>query len=102
MSTALAALGFETRVALDGKRALAIAAQLEPALVLVDIGLPGMDGYELAARLRESANVQPRLLAVTGYAELDERAAGARFDGHVVKPVDLALLEAKVRELLLG
>lgn len=100
VARALSALGYETRVAADGPSALAAAAELDPDLVLVDIGMPVMDGYELAARLRATARARPTLVAVTGYTQLDPRAERVAFDDHVVKPVDLDALEALVRRLL--
>jgi CheY-like chemotaxis protein len=91
--------GHEVRVAYDGVQALRYAAASPPQVVLLDIGLPGMDGYEVARRLRLLAGVtQARMIAVTGYGqEQDLQAAGAAgFDGHLTKPVDpdqlLALL----------
>jgi signal transduction histidine kinase len=86
-------LGHEVEVAHDGLRALA-AARLRPDLALIDIGLPVMDGYELAGRLREQ-NPELRLVAVTGYG-LDrdrERSTIAGFTDHLVKPIEMAMLE---------
>jgi two-component system, sensor histidine kinase len=70
-----------------------------PELILLDIGLPGMDGYEVARRLREDqATRAVRLVALTGYGQASdrERASQAGFDAHFVKPVDLDVLEAFV------
>ncbi len=101
LGRALTVCGYETRVAFDGYHAIAIADTFEPSLVMVDIGLPDMSGYELAVRLRASALRPLLLLAVTGHSVLDERGtAEARFDGHVPKPVDLEVLEREVRALL--
>jgi CheY-like chemotaxis protein len=77
--------GHEVRTAHDGPAALAVAEEFEPDLVLLDIGLPGMDGYEVARRLRSTAAV---LVALTGYGlrEDAERARAAGFAAHVVKP----------------
>jgi PAS domain S-box-containing protein len=90
----LRVLGHEVEVAHDGLRALSAARRFLPDAALVDIGLPGMDGYELARRLREQ---QPalRVMAVTGYGQDRdrERSAQAGFTDHLVKPVDLATLE---------
>jgi PAS domain S-box-containing protein len=73
----------------DGLSALAVAESWKPEIVLVDIGLPGIDGYELARRLSAHA-VRPRLVAITGYGQLEDRrrASEAGFDAHFVKPVD--------------
>lgn len=91
--------GHEVRVAYDGVQALRYAEAAPPQVVLLDIGLPGMDGYEVARRLRRLAGVaQARMIAITGYGqEQDQQAAeAAGFDGHLTKPVDpdqlLALL----------
>ncbi|HYR53240.1 MAG TPA: ATP-binding protein [Candidatus Dormibacteraeota bacterium] len=85
-------LGHEVEVALDGPRALQIAATFKPTVALVDIGLPVMNGYELARKLRESTpSAQLKLVAVTGYGEEANRAMSldAGFDLHTVKPVEL-------------
>jgi signal transduction histidine kinase/CheY-like chemotaxis protein len=88
--------GHEVRVALDGAAALEAARDASPEVVLLDIGLPGMDGYEVARRLREQAGRAGLLLvAVTGYGQAEDRrcAREAGFDQHLTKPVDLAELE---------
>ncbi len=73
--------------------ALERAAALNPEIVLLDIGLPGTDGYEVARRLREGGS-RARLIALTGYGQPEDvrRAQEAGFDGHLVKPVDLQQL----------
>jgi CheY-like chemotaxis protein/anti-sigma regulatory factor (Ser/Thr protein kinase) len=84
--------GHQTRRAGDGESALAIAAEFRPQAAILDIGLPGMDGYELARCLRGQTNSgpPPLLVAVTGWgAEEDRlRAQDAGFDLHLVKPID--------------
>jgi two-component system CheB/CheR fusion protein len=89
--------GHEVRSVHDAQRALNLAAEFRPDLVLLDIGLPGMDGYEVARRLRsrpESSRV--RLVAVTGYGQQEDRdrAHDAGFDQHLVKPVEPEALNA--------
>ncbi len=89
--------GCEVAVAHDGPAGLARASEFRPDLVLCDIGLPGMDGYEFARRFRatrESAGCV--LVAVTGYALRDDvkRAMAAGFDEHLAKPPDLTKLQA--------
>jgi signal transduction histidine kinase len=95
LASCMSALGHRTRVAHDGQSALAIARDHHPDVALLDIGLPGMDGYELAAHLRElSGGDQIRLVAITGYGQTRDREASARsgFSDHLVKPVDMAQL----------
>ena len=91
----LAAMGHRVQVAFDGKTALDVAANFHPEVALLDIGLPVMDGYELASRLREMpGGADIRLIAVTGYGQARDRAAAkqAGFSEHVVKPVDVSRL----------
>jgi CheY-like chemotaxis protein len=78
-------------VAHDGPAAILAADELAPHVALLDVGLPVMDGYELATRLRDARRGEPlRLVAITGYGQSAdrERAAQAGFDAHLVKPVD--------------
>jgi signal transduction histidine kinase len=87
--------GHEAYHAVDGRSAVAMAHELQPDIVLLDIGLPGMDGYEVAARLRDNPlTQQARIVAVSGYGQdadrLKSRAAGC--DEHLVKPVDIPSL----------
>jgi CheY-like chemotaxis protein len=92
----LCALGHTVEVAYDGQSALAQLLERPVDLVLLDIGLPGMDGYEVARRLRHSERAETYLVAVTGYgsAEDKSRAFQAGVDEHMVKPPTLASLEA--------
>jgi DNA-binding response OmpR family regulator len=83
--------GFEIEVTSTGSQALAAAQAHAPDVVLLDIGLPRMNGYELARRLREQAGAQvPRLIAITGYGQAADRLRSreAGIDLHLVKPVD--------------
>ncbi len=88
-------MGAQVAVANDGAQAIDMAAADPPALVLLDIGLPGMDGYETARRLRAQAAAPLRLVALTGYgsAQDRERALAAGFDAHLVKPVPPQVIE---------
>ncbi len=91
----LDAVGYEVRVAHDGPSAIEVAAEFRPATALLDIGLPVMDGYELAEKLVQRCNLSDlKLIAVTGYGqEKDrERSRRAGFDEHMVKPVDIGEL----------
>ncbi|HEY5951279.1 MAG TPA: ATP-binding protein [Kofleriaceae bacterium] len=92
--------GHEIKIAFDGPAALEVLQTFAPTLALVDIGLPGMDGHELARKIRERG-IKTRLVAVTGYGrESDrERALAAGFDEHLVKPVNLSRLEELIRAL---
>jgi CheY-like chemotaxis protein len=93
LAEALREVGYEVDVAYDGPRALELAQQLAVDVALLDIGLPVMDGYELAQRLRAISPLT-RLIAVTGYGQQHDRARAlqAGFDRHFVKPVDLGEL----------
>jgi CheY-like chemotaxis protein len=96
---ALEQLGYRVAVAHDGPSALRTSATFEPDVALLDIGLPVMDGYELAQRLRETeVGSAVRLVAVTGYGQETDRArsAEAGFARHLVKPLDLGMLEAAI------
>jgi signal transduction histidine kinase len=101
LSDGLIACGHVTAVAYDGPAALAAAATFHPQLALLDIGLPVMDGYELARRLRAEGPADLKLVAITGYGlESDrERARAAGFHHHLVKPIDLDTVEALVARL---
>ena len=103
MSFLLELNGHEVRAAHDGAEALEAARAFEPQVVLCDIGLPGMNGYEVAARLREQpALKQTPLIALTGYGQEDARLRSkeAGFDYHLVKPVEPDALNALLNLLL--
>jgi len=82
--------GYDVRTAHDGPAALETARTFRPHVVLLDVGLPGMDGYELARRLRAEGLAGELLVSVTGYGQEDDRrrAEEAGFDHHLTKPVD--------------
>jgi CheY-like chemotaxis protein len=91
----LALLGNDVQLADDGPSAIAIAQTFRPELVLLDIGLPGMDGYQVASLLREEDCCKDAvIIAVSGYGQEEDRrrSQAAGFDHHLVKPVDLGSL----------
>jgi PAS domain S-box-containing protein len=86
--------GRETLCVYSGEEALRALAPFGPQLVLLDIGLPGLDGYEVARRMKAAAP-KVRVIALSGYGQLEDRqrSAAAGFDAHLVKPVDLDALK---------
>jgi CheY-like chemotaxis protein/anti-sigma regulatory factor (Ser/Thr protein kinase) len=92
---ALELMGHEAAVAFDGQEALAAAHDFRPQVVLCDIGLPGLDGYEVARRFRADPELKSALLvAVTGYAQPEDQrqAEAAGFRHHLAKPPSLDAL----------
>jgi CheY-like chemotaxis protein len=96
LARVLATRGCEVRVAYSGPEALPIAAAFRPDLVFLDIGLPGMDGYELARHLRDdTALTDAVLVALSGYEPgTEQRAPEAGFDHYAVKPLNAQTLDA--------
>jgi len=86
----LRGVGHEVAVGHDGPQALVEAARFDPEIAILDIGLPVMDGYELARRLIATIGRPPFMIALTGYGQEKDRqhARDAGFDEHIVKPVD--------------
>jgi len=98
MALVLGASGHEVKTAGDGATAIETARTFAPDLVLLDIGMPQMDGYETARRLRALPGGSGlRLVALTGYEDLQQDDAG--FDLHLRKPVDPDALRALVDKL---
>jgi CheY-like chemotaxis protein len=100
LSLLLQVKGHETRIAMEGEQALVMADEFQPGCVVLDLGLPGMDGYEVARRLRQRPyGPDLVLVALTGWAgkEVRAKAAEAGFDYHLVKPVNLDELADIVR-----
>ena len=95
LSLLLQAKGHHTRVAVEGEEALSVADEFQPNCVVLDLGLPGIDGYEVARRLRDRHGTRLILVALTGWAgkEVRAKAAEAGFDYHLVKPVNWEELE---------
>ena len=91
MARLLKLLGHEVAVAHDGPEAIEVAREHRPDFVLLDIGLPGMDGYEVAARLRQEECCKDAvIIAVSGYGQDEDRRRSkeAGFDHHLIKPLD--------------
>ena len=96
LAALLEAWGHDVRTLYDGPSAIAAVAEFKPNVVLLDIGLPKMNGYEVAAQLRQLANRRPLILvAFTGYGQDEDRrrVREAGFDYHLVKPLEPAELE---------
>lgn len=92
----LTLLGHTCEIACTGQQALERAAQFDPEIVLLDIGLPDISGYEVARALRARWGDEPHyLVAVTGWGQVEDRirALAAGFDQHVLKPTDAATLQ---------
>jgi two-component system CheB/CheR fusion protein len=97
MALLLRLFGHEIAVARDGPEAIAKALSQQPEFVLLDIGLPGMDGYQVAMNLkREEPCKETIIIAITGYGQLEDRqqAREAGIDHHLVKPIDHGVLLA--------
>jgi len=100
IAVSLAALGHEVRTAFDGPSALGVVGSFVPDVALLDIGLPVMDGYELASRLRTLLSPRDiRFVAITGYGDAADhrRSQEAGFAMHLVKPVDVLAIQDSVR-----
>jgi CheY-like chemotaxis protein len=93
--------GHTVEVAAEGHQALEITDAKDPDIALVDIGLPGIDGYEVARRVRARDARRPVLIALTGYGQPEDRrrAAEAGFHDVLVKPVDPSVLTAMLATL---
>ena len=105
LSYVLSLAGYQTAVAHDGIRALESAETLRPSVVLLDIGLPGMSGHEVARRLRALPWARElRLIAVTGWGHEKDRAKSleAGFDWHLTKPLDPQVLLQHIAQLARG
>jgi CheY-like chemotaxis protein len=92
--------GHRTRVAYTGPEAIDVVAEFRPAIVFLDIGLPGMNGYEVAQHLRKDIP-GAKLVAVTGWGTDDDKrkARAAGFDFHLTKPVETSAIEKILVEL---
>jgi CheY-like chemotaxis protein len=102
LADALRALGHRVEVAYDASAALDLADRFIPDVALLDLGLPVIDGYELASRLRQrTAWADVKFAALTGYGQGRDRemTKAAGFDDHLVKPVDVLEVDAALRHL---
>ncbi|WUR14584.1 ATP-binding protein [[Empedobacter] haloabium] len=100
LRTLLLAAGQQVQVCYDGLSALRCAEAFEPQIAFLDIGMPRLDGYELARRLRANSQLRDcTLVAVTGWGQLQDqqRSRAAGFDHHIVKPLQLAQLNELLR-----
>jgi two-component system, chemotaxis family, CheB/CheR fusion protein len=86
--------GHAVELAADGSAALEKAASFAPDVLLLDIGLPRLNGYDVARQVRASGDKKPLLIAVTGYCDAEQRCVEAGFDAHLLKPADLEYLQS--------
>jgi len=93
-------MGGEARSAADGDAAVRRASEFQPNIVLLDIGLPGVDGYEACRRLRKQYGNSLKMVAITGWGQEDDkrRASEAGFDAHLTKPADPLAVERLLSE----
>src|SRR5688500_1236891 len=91
----ITAMGYEARPAYSGREAIETIAEFRPDMVLIDIGMPQMDGYQVASRIRRAMRAEAILVAVTGWSRAEDknRAYAAGFDLHVAKPMSAAKLQ---------
>ena len=100
MASMLELMGQEVQTAYSGAEAITAAASFQPAVILMDIGMPGLNGYEATQQIRAQASGQRvKVIAVTGWGQEQDRtrSRAAGCDGHLVKPVDVAELERLLR-----
>jgi CheY-like chemotaxis protein len=101
MALILRTLGEEVQVAYDGLEAVQIAREYQPGLILLDIGLPKLNGYEAGRQIRRlPGGDEIVLVAVTGWGQQNDRARSkeAGFDHHLVKPLEMATVRALVAQ----
>jgi CheY-like chemotaxis protein len=102
LGTLLEALGADVRVVCDGQEALAALDTFRPSVIVLDIGMPGMDGHEVARRVRQRpGGGNTTLIALTGWGQEEDRrrSQAAGFDHHLVKPADIGALQALLASL---
>ena len=103
LSILLQRWGYEVKTAYDGQSGLELMKEWQPEVALLDIGMPGMDGYEVARRIRQMTGIGERayLVALTGYGndEAVRRAHDAGFNSHLLKPIDSNRLQSLLGSL---
>jgi DNA-binding response OmpR family regulator len=101
MAMLLRIMGHEVRTAHDGLAAIDEAEAFQPSVILLDIGLPKLDGYEVSRLIRNRRGSDVVLIAMTGWGQEEDkrRSEKAGFDAHMVKPVDFAALEKLLGEV---
>jgi len=102
LATLLGVMGYEVRTAYDGPEAITAADEFQPAVALLDIGLPQLSGYDIARHVRQRRGNEVLLVAITGWGQEGDKlkAREAGFDHHFTKPADFGvLLELIDREL---
>jgi CheY-like chemotaxis protein len=97
----LKAFGHDVESAFDGVNALELAREFKPQVLFLDIGLPGMNGYDVARTLRQEGFEQMMMVAISGYGQPEDRkrSLAAGFDHHLVKPVDQAALTSVLEDI---
>ena len=102
LATLLGVMGYEVRTAYDGPEAIVAADEFQPAVALLDIGLPQLSGYDIAKHVREHRGEDVLLVAITGWGQEDDkrRAREAGFDHHFTKPADFDKLLKLIDEEL--
>jgi PAS domain S-box-containing protein len=101
LGSLLELMGHRAHVAYDGPHALEAAKKYRPEIIFLDIGLPGISGYEVARRLREDASSRhARIVALSGYGTVEDRkrSLAVGFDSHVVKPIDIEEINRILRQ----
>jgi CheY-like chemotaxis protein len=102
LSALMQIIGHTSAVAHDGENALRICAEFHPDVIFLDLGMPGMNGYEVAQRIQAGASTpKPVLVALTGWGDESDRARtqAAGFQHHLIKPTSLEAVESLLADL---
>jgi DNA-binding response OmpR family regulator len=89
--------GHSVRIAFNGEAAMPLAHECPPDAVVLDIGLPGMNGFDVARQIRAAFGSKPRLIAVSGYTNKDEECHAAGIDHYLIKPAHPEMIDALLR-----